>query len=299
MVTAIEPAVRLYEEPPTEGDGRSRPPWADVWLERRRLGRGVRRAGARARRTTRRATRSGRSCSTILVDKLATTDDGRRPDDDDARADAAPGSPRERGSCARRLRPGLAAARADRPRRRPVVGARLPAPVRALARARRGPRAAARRPARLDGVRPAAARRRPAAARRPGGVPAPRAGGAAAVAAERERMADVVDRPDRDRRLRDARDVDAARPGPARRAGRRGRRCPSADPDLLAGPFAHIVVDEAQELTDARVADAAAALPVAQLHHRRRPRPGPARVHRVVAGAARAGRARPGRRWPR
>ncbi|MFF2027047.1 AAA family ATPase, partial [Streptomyces sp. NPDC058171] len=26
---------------------------------------------------------------------------------------------------------------------------------------------------------------------------------------------------------------------------------PSADPDLLAGPFAHVVVDEAQELTDA------------------------------------------------
>ncbi|CAM5537645.1 hypothetical protein SCANM63S_06222 [Streptomyces canarius] len=26
---------------------------------------------------------------------------------------------------------------------------------------------------------------------------------------------------------------------------------PAADPDLLAGPFAHIVVDEAQELTDA------------------------------------------------
>src|SRR5207248_10366249 len=26
---------------------------------------------------------------------------------------------------------------------------------------------------------------------------------------------------------------------------------PSTDPDLLAGPFAHIVVDEAQELTDA------------------------------------------------
>ena len=28
-------------------------------------------------------------------------------------------------------------------------------------------------------------------------------------------------------------------------------RCPTSDPDLLAGPFAHIVVDEAQELTDA------------------------------------------------
>jgi superfamily I DNA/RNA helicase len=27
---------------------------------------------------------------------------------------------------------------------------------------------------------------------------------------------------------------------------------PSADPDLLAGPFAHVVVDEAQELTDAQ-----------------------------------------------
>ena len=27
---------------------------------------------------------------------------------------------------------------------------------------------------------------------------------------------------------------------------------PSPDPDLLAGPFAHIVVDEAQELTDAQ-----------------------------------------------
>ena len=28
-------------------------------------------------------------------------------------------------------------------------------------------------------------------------------------------------------------------------------RAPTADPDLLAGPFAHVVVDEAQELTDA------------------------------------------------
>ena len=45
--------------------------------------------------------------------------------------------------------------------------------------------------------------------------------------------------------------VDAARPGPAGRPGRRGRGLPGADPDLLAGPFAHIVVDEAQELTDA------------------------------------------------
>ena len=42
-----------------------------------------------------------------------------------------------------------------------------------------------------------------------------------------------------------------------------------------------------------RMADAAAALPVQELHHRRGPRPGQARVHRVVAGTARAGRPRP------
>ncbi|POX45123.1 RNA polymerase recycling motor ATPase HelR [Streptomyces sp. Ru72] len=72
----------------------------------------------------------------------------------------------------------------------------------------------------------------------------------AAVAAERERMADVIDnllQADDDgegavtmllgRDLRDTLVDKTALPG--------------ADPDLLAGPFAHIVVDEAQELTDA------------------------------------------------
>ena len=72
----------------------------------------------------------------------------------------------------------------------------------------------------------------------------------AAVAAERERMARVVDdliaADDsemlvmsmlRGQDLQDALVDEAA--------------LPSADPDLLAGPFAHIVVDEAQELTDA------------------------------------------------
>ncbi len=42
-----------------------------------------------------------------------------------------------------------------------------------------------------------------------------------------------------------------------------------------------------------RVADAAAALPVQELHHCRGPGPGQARVHRVVAGTTRAGRPRP------
>ena len=70
---------------------------------------------------------------------------------------------------------------------------------------------------------------------------------------------------------------------------------PGTDADLLAGPFAHVVVDEAQELTDAEWQMVLAPLPVAQPDHRRRPRPGPARVHRVVAGAAGAGRPAPGR----
>jgi DNA helicase IV len=73
---------------------------------------------------------------------------------------------------------------------------------------------------------------------------------AAVVAAERERMAGVIDeliQADdselllmttlRHQDLRDALVDDAA--------------LPTADPDLLAGPFAHVVVDEAQELTDA------------------------------------------------
>ena len=72
----------------------------------------------------------------------------------------------------------------------------------------------------------------------------------AAVAAEREQMAEVVDdliaADDsemlvmsmlRGEDLQDALVDEAA--------------LPSTDPDLLAGPFAHIVVDEAQELTDA------------------------------------------------
>ena len=70
---------------------------------------------------------------------------------------------------------------------------------------------------------------------------------------------------------------------------------PDVDADLLAGPFAHVVVDEAQELTDAEWQMLLLALPVAQPHHRRGPRPGQARVHRDLAGTARADRAGPGR----
>jgi hypothetical protein len=74
----------------------------------------------------------------------------------------------------------------------------------------------------------------------------------AAVAAERERMASVVDN------LIEAADdeygvglVTMLRGEDFQDALVDEAALPSADPDLLAGPFAHIVVDEAQELTDA------------------------------------------------
>jgi superfamily I DNA/RNA helicase len=74
----------------------------------------------------------------------------------------------------------------------------------------------------------------------------------AAVAAEREQMARVVDN------LIEVSDdeygvglVTMLRGEDFQDALVDETALPSADPDLLAGPFAHIVVDEAQELTDA------------------------------------------------
>jgi superfamily I DNA/RNA helicase len=75
----------------------------------------------------------------------------------------------------------------------------------------------------------------------------------AALAAERERMAQVVDN------LIEAADdeygfglVTMLRGEDFHDALVDEAALPTADPDLLAGPFAHIVVDEAQELTDAQ-----------------------------------------------
>ncbi|UBU14018.1 RNA polymerase recycling motor ATPase HelR [Nonomuraea gerenzanensis] len=73
----------------------------------------------------------------------------------------------------------------------------------------------------------------------------------AAVAAERERMSHVVDN------LLEADDdgeglVTMLRGEDLRSSLVDESALPTADPDLLAGPFAHIVVDEAQELTDAQ-----------------------------------------------
>ncbi|MEU7984882.1 RNA polymerase recycling motor ATPase HelR [Streptosporangium canum] len=72
----------------------------------------------------------------------------------------------------------------------------------------------------------------------------------AALAAQRERMAQVVDT------LIEADDDGEGLVTQLRRADLQRNlvdesELPALDPDLLAGPFAHIVVDEAQELTDA------------------------------------------------
>jgi superfamily I DNA/RNA helicase len=72
----------------------------------------------------------------------------------------------------------------------------------------------------------------------------------AAITAQRERMADVIDD------LIEADDSElmvltSLRQQDLRDALVDETAVPAADPDLLAGPFAHIVVDEAQELTDA------------------------------------------------
>ena len=262
-------------------------PWSRRVAQRRRLGRGVRGRRSPARRTTRRATRSGRRCSrSCSTSTRPTTDD---PDGRELRRRALAQNDELR----RRVRPGLAADRAGRPRRRPVVGAGVPADVRALARrADEVPALQRAGPAGLDAL-PTCRCSTP----RGSGSATPRRRGAsrrreAALAAERDEMDRVVDhliatddsdlkvmsmlRGD-DLRRRPGRRGAAAdrRPRPARRAVRAHRRRRGAGADRR------------------RVADAAAALPVAQLHHRRRPGAGAARVRRVVAGPARAGRARP------
>ena len=288
MVRAIEPAVRLYEEPPTEGM-EVETPWADVWLGPHDW--------TEAFESLEPGTphNEGRDqvweeLLTILVDKHEA--------DEDVSEDLVRRCPGAERRARRRLRPGVAADRPDRPRGRPVVGAGVPAPVCALARGRPGEAVAAHGAAGLDAPPTSRCSTPPGSGSATRRVPPP------APAARRcggRTRGDVAGRrpPDRDRRLRHAGDVDAARRRPARgrlvdeaaaaEAGhrpagrpvraRRGRRGPGAD--------------------RCRVADAAAPLPESQLHGRRGPRPGQARVRGPVAGPARPGRARPASTWRR
>src|SRR5699024_879399 len=142
--------------------------------------------------------------------------------------------------------PGLADPRGDRRARRPVRGPRLPAPLRAGPDPGAGSPIAPRALGGLDPCGPAAAGRRSAPTGGPRGrcqEAAPRSG------PPRDRRGGRADGrlPDRVGQLGPAGDVDAARPGPAQCPGRLHRRRGGR-----AGPFAHVVVDEAQELTDAQ-----------------------------------------------
>ena len=281
MVQAIEPAVRFYEEPPTEGMT-VETPWADVWLSADDWAEAF---DAPDPGTPHNEARDQvwEELLTILVDKH---------DDEDVPADLLRRSLQQNTELLTTFN-----------RAWPLIEATdlvgdlwsVPAYLRMCApwlSRRRGPAAAARRtprPGRCPTCRSwtppgsgSATRRRHDAG----------AGSEAAVAAEREQMAEVVDDLIADRRLRDARDVDAARPGPAGRPGRRGRAA-QRRPGPARRPVRAHRRGRGPGADRRGVADAAAPLPVPELHHRRRPRPGPARVHRVVAGAARADRARP------
>ncbi len=126
MVRAIEPAVRLYEEPPTEGM-EVETPWSDIWLSAADW--------TEAFESLEPGTSHNEGRDQVWEELL-----------DDPRGQARgrrgglrrPGPPRARAErrAGRRLRPGLAADRPDRPGRRPVVRAGVPAQVCSLARSR-------------------------------------------------------------------------------------------------------------------------------------------------------------------
>ncbi|MFE2551218.1 RNA polymerase recycling motor ATPase HelR [Streptomyces sp. NPDC059355] len=251
MVRAIEKAVGIYEEPPTEGMTVSTP-WADLWLSAADWTEAFEEAAGVPHNEAREQIWNG--LLTILMDKLDEEDE-----DDDDHEGVSPDRLRrallhdeELVTALNRAWPLLEAAdlvadlwsvpaylrlcapRLDREDVRMLQRADAQAwtvsdlPLLDAARQRLGDPEAARRKHRHD----------------------------AAVAAERERMAGVIDD------ILAAADFNSAgddSEGAVRML--RGRdlqdslidetALPGADPDRLAGPFAHIVVDEAQELTDA------------------------------------------------
>jgi len=239
MVKAIEPAVRFYENPPTKGMT-VETPWSDIWLS----------AGdwAEALEAPEPGTPHNEARDQILERLLAILMDSRG---DDVPADLLRKSLLRNGellTALNRAWPLIDAAdlvgdlwsvpaylRLCAPWLSPAEAAKLQRgdaqawtvsdlPLLDAARQRLGDPEASRRKRRHD----------------------------ATVAAERERMARVVD---------DLIEVADDEYGTGLVTMLRGEdfagalvdeaALPSTDPDLLAGPFAHIVVDEAQELTDA------------------------------------------------
>jgi DNA helicase IV len=242
MVTAIEPAVRLYEEAPTEGMG-VETPWADVWLSADEWAEAFE---SRAPGTPHNEARDQvwEELLTILVDKHPG-----HGDDGDVSADllrrslaqntelvdtftrAWPlieytdlvGDLWEVPAYLRRCAPWLAPDEVRKLQRKdPQAWTLSDLPLLDAARQRLGDPESSRRRRRQD----------------------------AAVAAQREQMAQVIDD------LIAADDSELLLMSSLRQQDLRDalvdeEAVPNADPDLLAGPFAHVVVDEAQELTDA------------------------------------------------
>jgi hypothetical protein len=271
LVAAIEPAVRLYEEPPTEGMEVTTP-WGDIWVGTADWADAFDAPPPGAAHNESRDV-VWEALLGILVDKVrddADVDGGDDADDPDAgwRDDAGPaddfdayGSTLE--DPAERFRRALAA---DRElveafgRAWPLIEPTdlvgdlwsVPAYLRRCAPWLERDELFA-----LQRDDPAAwtASDLPlldAARRRLGDPEAPRrrARRAAADAAERERMADVV----ADLIASDDSEMHVMsmlRGQDLRTALVDEDAVPGADADLLAGPFAHVVVDEAQELTDA------------------------------------------------
>ncbi|KMO94016.1 ATPase AAA [Streptomyces roseus] len=249
MVRAIEKAVGIYEEPPAEGMTVSTP-WADLWLSPADWTEAFEEAAGVPHNEAREQIWDG--LLTILMDKLDEEDGHGREGVSPEQLRGALLHDEELVTAVHRAWPLLEAADLVADLWSVPAYLRLCAPwlareeVRLLQRARAQAWTVSDLPL-LDAARlrlgdPEAARRKQ---RRD-----------AAVAAERERMAGVIDD------ILAAADFNSAgddSEGAVRML--RGRdlqdslidetALPSADPDRLAGPFAHIVVDEAQELTDA------------------------------------------------
>ncbi|WP_243057970.1 RNA polymerase recycling motor ATPase HelR [Nocardioides sp. SR21] len=241
MVRAIEPGVRLYEEVPTEGMD-VETPWGDVWLGTADWAEAFEAADPGTPHNEARD-QIWDALLTILVDKHHADHGDEEASPDLLRRSLAQN--RELATVFDKAWPLLDPTEVVEDLWSVPAYLRLCAPWLAPEEVRRLQRAEPRAWTLSDLPLLDAARLRvgdPEASRR-------RRRQEAAIAAERQRMDQVVDEmlqlDDEDgmwaqlrqEGIRDALvDPDAV---------------PAGDPDLLAGPFAHVVVDEAQELTDA------------------------------------------------
>jgi DNA helicase IV len=238
LVKAIEPAVALYEEPPTEGM-EVETPWADIWVSATDWAEAF---DAPAPGTPHNEARDEvwEELLTILADKV---------DEEDVPTDQLRRALRHNGELTttltrawplldptdlvgdlwsvpaylRRCAPWLEPDEVRRLQREdPQAWTVSDLPLLDAARQRLGDPEASRRKSRRD----------------------------AALEAERKEMANVVDHliasDDSEMQVMSMLKVSDAQSILIDETA-----LPAADPDLLAGPFAHVVVDEAQELTDA------------------------------------------------